>query len=300
MQPGSTIWLLGGVYYGNYNSALNGTAANPITVRNYQGQRVSLDGQGGAYNVLTINGSYTWFWGLEVVDTTDIRVSTNTLPTNAAGVVVYGVGISCIDMVVHDTAESFAAFNAASNGVFYGNLAYYNGYVGTDRNHGHGMYMQNNVGSKTIANNFVGDNGDEGMQIYGSNTAQIIGFNITGNTLYNTGSWPNPNYHFNLLLGGGATRQNIQVQNNYSYLTPSANAGGNSLGQYTIGQNVTATNNVFAGGNIAGCPMANQDRWSSAATLSTPFLRRPNWCNWACSPARPSHRTHGTTIRTMA
>ncbi len=251
VQPGSTIWLLGGVYYGNYNSALNGTAANPITVRNYQGQRVSLDGQGGAYNVLTINGSYTWFWGLEVVDTTDIRVSTNTLPTNAAGVVVYGVGISCIDMVVHDTAESFAAFNAASNGVFYGNLAYYNGYVGTDRNHGHGMYMQNNVGSKTIANNFVGDNGDEGMQIYGSNTAQIIGFNITGNTLYNTGSWPNPNYHFNLLLGGGATRQNIQVQNNYSYLTPSANAGGNSLGQYTIGQNVTATNNVFAGGNIA-------------------------------------------------
>ena len=86
---------------------------------------------------------------------------------------------------------------------------------------------------------------------WGTAGGQIIGFNISGNTLYNTGSWPNPNYHFNLLLGGGATRQNIQVQNNYSYLTPSANAGGNSLGQYTIGQNITATNNVFAGGNIA-------------------------------------------------
>jgi hypothetical protein len=111
------------------------------------------------------------------------------------------------------------------------------------------MYLQNNVGTKIVANNFIGDNADEGIQIYGSGTASIIGFDVTGNSLYNTGSWPTPNYQYNLIIAGGEVRQNIQVQNNYSYF-PSASGGGSvNVGQYTIGQDATVQNNVFAGGS---------------------------------------------------
>ena len=251
VQAGATIWLLGGVYHGNYISNLNGSSTSPITVRAYPGQRATIDGQGGSNIALEILGSNSWYWGFEIIDTTDPRYNYANGIGPVAGIGVYGPGIKCINLVVHDTAEGFAAYTAAPATELTGNLDYYNGYLASDRNHGHGMYLQNDSGVKIVAKNFVGDNADEGMQIYGSNTAFVDGFSITGNTLYNTGSWPTPSFHFNLLLGGGASRQNIQVSNNYSYLTPSVNSGGVSLGQYTAGHDVTAQYNVFVGGNIA-------------------------------------------------
>src|ERR1700721_1353686 len=44
--PGDTIWIEAGTYNGTFASRLVGTSANPIIVRNYQGQRATLDGSG--------------------------------------------------------------------------------------------------------------------------------------------------------------------------------------------------------------------------------------------------------------
>src|SRR5687768_1505628 len=43
VQAGATIWLRGGVYYGSFTSRLRGSSGAPIVVRNYQGERVTLD-----------------------------------------------------------------------------------------------------------------------------------------------------------------------------------------------------------------------------------------------------------------
>ena len=110
------------------------------------------------------------------------------------------------------------------------------------------MYFQNLTGLKTISENFVGDNADEGIQIYGSGTAALNGFVVSGNTLYNTGSWPSPNYQYNVIIAGGLTRQNIQYTNNYSYFPTNAVSGFTQFGQYTDGQDISIQNNVFAGG----------------------------------------------------
>ena len=169
----------------------------------------------------------------------------------AAGVSVYGPNNKFINLIVHDTSEGFSAYNQSPNCEFYGNLSYYNGFVGTDRNHGHGMYMQNSSGTKLIADNVVGDNADEGLQIYGSGSASIVGFTVTGNSLYNTSSWPAPNYQYNIVLGGGAVQTGNTVSDNYSFFTPAANYGFVNLGQYTAGQNLVANNNVFVGGYVS-------------------------------------------------
>src|SRR5271154_6216823 len=67
VQPGDTIWLRGGVYQSaisnGFSSNLNGTAASPIIVRNYNGERATIDGQQD-YTALYVAGSYTWYWGL--------------------------------------------------------------------------------------------------------------------------------------------------------------------------------------------------------------------------------------------
>ena len=252
VKPGDTIWVRGGTYQSaksdGFVSKLNGTSASPIIVRNYNGERATIDGKGTAAS-LAIYGSYTWFWGLEILDSTTQRVSVNTSPPDTIGVGVYGgPGNKCINLVVHDTAEGFSAYAASPDSEYYGNLTYYNGYVGTDRNHGHGMYFQNATGTKVVSDNIIGDNADEGIQIYGSGSASLVGFSVVGNLLYNTSSWPSPNYQYNLIIAGGQVRKNIQVQNNYSYFPPSNGGGYVDLGDYTPGQNITVQNNVFAGG----------------------------------------------------
>jgi len=44
VQPGTTIYLRGGTYYGRFVSSLTGTSTNPITVRSYPGEWARIDG----------------------------------------------------------------------------------------------------------------------------------------------------------------------------------------------------------------------------------------------------------------
>ena len=179
--PGNPSVRIAADYYDNnwFNSSINGTASAPILIRNYGGQRATLDAKGTPIG-LAVYGSYTWYWGLEVIDSTTERYGTDpgqadNQPANAPGVGIYGPNNKFINMIVHDTLQGFSAYNASPNSEFTGNLSYYNGYAGSDRNYGHGMYMQNATGTKLLFDNIVGDNFDEGMQIYGSGSADWWG-----------------------------------------------------------------------------------------------------------------------------
>ena len=267
VQPGDTIWLRGGVYHApsnnGFSSILTGTAGNPITVRNYNNERVIIDGISDEY-ALAVRGSYSWFWGLEITDSTTNRVPDScdailgySPHPSAFGVGVYGPSNKLINLVVHDTAQGFSAYNNSPDTEFTGNLSYYNGNLpypscpGGDRNHGHGMYLQNVTGLKIVNDNIIGDNADEGIQMYGGGGANVQGFRLNGNALYNTSSWPDQNFQFNVLIAGGAVRKDIQFNNNFSYFTPSRDFGVVSFGEYTDGQDMIVSNNTFVGGYTA-------------------------------------------------
>src|SRR5947207_8050858 len=66
-QPGDTIWLRGGTYWGPFTSTLTGTAALPIRVRQYPTERATLDGAlSPTIPTLTVLGAYAMYWGLEI------------------------------------------------------------------------------------------------------------------------------------------------------------------------------------------------------------------------------------------
>jgi hypothetical protein len=255
VQPGDTIWLRAGSYQTTVSDGfvgkLKGTEASPITVRNYNGERATIDGQQDN-EALDVTGSYTRYWGLEVMSSCTVRNTGDRSGKCSVGVGVYGPGNKFINMVVHDTSQGFSGFNAAPDTEFYGNLSYYNGFIGSDRNHGHGMYLQNISGAKVVEDNFVGDNADEGIQIYGSGSASLINITIEGNTIYNNSSWPAPHYQYDLIIAGGKSRKNIQVRNNYIFFPAGANAEGfgGQFGQYDPGEDMTVTNNIFANGYV--------------------------------------------------
>src|SRR5512140_3906683 len=80
VHPGDTIWLRGGKYTGNFTSYLTGTASQPIVVRQYPGERATLDGNANpaargtmAPALAVSNGGYVWFWGFEVMNSNPNR-----------------------------------------------------------------------------------------------------------------------------------------------------------------------------------------------------------------------------------
>ncbi|MEK7117062.1 MAG: hypothetical protein AAB837_02775 [Patescibacteria group bacterium] len=74
VQPGDTIWLRGGTYAGTFTSRLLGTQSSPIIVKNYQTERVIIDGSraGQANKNITVlqqdTGGYVSYWGFEITN----------------------------------------------------------------------------------------------------------------------------------------------------------------------------------------------------------------------------------------
>lgn len=213
VQPGATIWLRGGTYSGNFSSNLNGTAASPITVRNYPGERPVLDG--GQRTAITMYGNYTWIWGLEMKNS-----STNPIYDFSYGVIVEsGTGHKVINNIIHDIG-TIGIYGAAvtSNIEIYGNVVYNVGTVvgpeGANKG-GYGTYTQNNTGYKTFEDNlFLNNMTAYPIHIYGQagllNNISFIGNAMNGCCI--EGRW--------VLMGSTETRpQNPVWRSNHIYST---------------------------------------------------------------------------------
>ena len=194
VNPGDTIWLRGGTYVGHFTSDLAGTSANPIIVRQYPGERATLDGNDASSEVtLIINGSYTWFWGFEIFNSNPTRVSSNTHPPPIAARAIHllGDGTKMINMIVHDTNQGVLSGTSANGTEIYGNLFYYNGYDGTDRGHGHGAYVANDPANapKKVYDNIIFQQFGYGIHGY-TEGGDLDNLDYQGNTSSTTAASP--------------------------------------------------------------------------------------------------------------
>lgn len=194
VQPGDTIWLRGGTYQGVFNSKLNGAAGVPVVLRQYPGERATIDGR------LNINGNYAYYWGFEVMYSDLDRVSAivgsdpSDLPRAHKGVHVYGSFNKLINIVVHDVGHNFAS--ASSEGLeVYGSLFYNNGWIGPEMGWGQHLYYQNAGAPKVIRDNVMFGSYGEGVQIY-SSTAQLRNFHVEGNAIFSSGDPAAPEFGY--------------------------------------------------------------------------------------------------------
>jgi hypothetical protein len=189
VKPGDSIWLRGGTYTGHFVSSLKGSKGKPIVVRQYPGERATLDGNYGGNEVtLTVNGQYAWFWGFEVTnsDPTRTSASSDNPARRGTGVHLLGPGTKLINAVVHDAAEGVLTTALAPDAEVYGNVLYYNGYDGPDRGHGHGVYVQNDTGTKRVVDNVIF--GQFGIGIHGyTEGGKLDDIHIEGNTSFANG-----------------------------------------------------------------------------------------------------------------
>ncbi len=255
-RPGDTVWLRGGLYRGTFTSELHGAEGSPIIVRQYPGEHAAIDG--GSSNGATIlleRGTHTWFWGFEIFSSDPDRTSTQNTsgPSDVprgAGFSVYqqagiGVGSRFINLIVHDTRGSGLTTEAIDAEV-YGCILYYNGWDGPDRGHGHGLYVQNENGTKRIVDNILFGQFSHGFHAYGSDTAYLDNLYIAGNTLFNNGDLSSFGLARNLLLGGGRPARNPVLADNALYYRDGGPTTALNMGYSSGCSNATMTGNYVS------------------------------------------------------
>jgi hypothetical protein len=270
VQPGDTIWMRGGTYVGHYQSFLNGTSASPIIVRQYAGERATLDGHDGTANItldIDYGSSYAWFWGFEVMNSNPNRTSGNTSPppNYGEGVHLIGPGTKLINMVIHDTAQG--ELTTAETNESYGNLIYYNGWDGSDRGHGHGIYLQHQgTTPKPVFDNIIFEQHGYGIHGYTTN-GNLDYLDVEGNTSFDNGGISTYGWTTNILIGGLQVANSPTIANNATYNQDLD--GMNNLGYSAGCNNATISGNYFDSGtaltviNCTGVSMTNNTFYGS-------------------------------------
>lgn len=260
VRPGDTVWLRDGIYLGCFRSTLAGNSSAPIVVRQYRREKAILDNASCRDAALTASGSYTWFWGFEVRNS-------SPYPGGPFGINGFGNYLKFINLTVHDAAASGIGFwSQAVGGEVYGCLIYNNGRTS---NLDHGIYSQNLNGTKRLADNMIFNQYAYGIHVYGSDAAPIQGYQIEGNVAFNNGSISPARTAPNILVGGGSPASRISVTDNLAY--QGVNASGNVwLGYSGNNRDLRMVGNYIAGGFTA----LRLWRWASGSVQGNTIYTR--------------------------
>jgi len=216
VKPGDSIYLLAGTYRRRpkelFEVKLVGTADTPIHIRPAPDNHVIIDGG------LSVQepSAYVWIWDLEILvsePNPKEPVSPGSHPEGFdrpnGGLHMRG-GVHCkyINLVVHDNRQGSSFWVGAVDSEIHGCIIYDNGWLGTDRGHGHAIYTQNDSGIKTISDCIMTGGYGYTMHAYGSSRAYVNNYLTEGNICYNGGTF---------LIGGGRPSHGIRVFRNYLY-----------------------------------------------------------------------------------
>ena len=202
VPAGDTVWVRGGTYRGQFYSYMRGTSSNQVVIRQYPGERATIDGN------LVVVGANVTFWGLEVMNS-------NPLGNYRQGVNNRAPGSRFINMVIHDAGASgiFMGIEGSGSSV-YGSLLYNNG---TNTNQNHGIYANNNTPVSAIEDNIIFNNQAYGLHIYTSIANYINNFLVRGNVSFNNGRITDLGGRPDLFAGGSVPATGIVFEQNYTY-----------------------------------------------------------------------------------
>ena len=255
-RGGDTLWLRGGTYRGAFTSTLSGTSTAPVVVRQYPGERATIDGQ------LVVRGSYSTFWGFELM-------SSVTAPGNVAGLGVFGPGTRIINLVIHDHGgNGIGTWAEGPNTEIYGNLVYNNGRQRVVPNFAHGIYGQNSTGSKWVRENIVFNQFGYGLHFYAEGGA-LQGIQLEGNVVFQNGTPATSRGEPNLELGGANPASGARVVGNLIY--KSSGEGTNAWVGYNEGtqnQDLVLRDNYIVGGS----PALRLRKWSQVTASGNTFV----------------------------
>ncbi|HEY6093042.1 MAG TPA: hypothetical protein VIV83_13695 [Gemmatimonadales bacterium] len=290
VQPGDTVWLLGGTYKcaNTFDSQKSGTSSAAVSFRPYPGHRVTLDaGDNPLGTLLTVHSDYTVFWGIEF---------TNSDPTRHIAIGDSGIDRShliynqgkhnkFLNLVLHDGGVGLLTEPPAEDVEIAGCIVYDNGFMWpwSDttgyRGHGHGLYLINTLTSSDSIlahDNVLFNQFANGVQATSDPDPgkSLHGIRITGNVVFNNGvladSGPRPQN--NIIVGSldpsDAFLVSAIVDTNATYISPDAPklmAGKNVVIGLDghLNRDATVRGNYIVGGGHDTTAALEVDRWQT-------------------------------------
>jgi hypothetical protein len=272
VHAGDTIWVRGGTYAGSFTSGLRGTASAPIVVRQYPGERATLDGAaaGDGIPTLIVDGAWTVLWGLEVMNSRLDRLSPD-LNIRQPGVYVRNASnVKLINLVVHDVGQGVFLEPGAPSIEIYGWIIYNGGNETPTRSAGHAIYIKNDgVGVKRVRDNVMFNNFGFGIHAYAdSGTGPLKNMRFTGNVAFNNGTLSTYPSH-NFQVGGDDVADAILADSNMLYTSPGVAYGNARIG-YSTTHNGTMTfrDNYVVG----GAPVMDVGYWQELTVSGNTLL----------------------------
>lgn len=216
VQPGHTVWLLGGRHYTlGIETTLAGTALSPITIKPVPGARAIIDGNRAGeavknVTVLNINqGGHLILDGFEVTNSDDssrqiAETGSGPLTARGSGLSVGVPGVKLRNIVIHDVGTGLGAWLGATDFECYGLLIYNCGWDAPDRGHGHSIYTQNQTGTKPFRSSICwGAMGGYSVHAYTGDGSYIDGISLYNSVFYD-----------GVLIGGGVDNHNALMSGN--------------------------------------------------------------------------------------
>jgi hypothetical protein len=245
VKPGDTIWLRGGTHTlknpnGVYTK-LKGTQDAPITVRQWPGERATVDLAGKG---LYLCGAWTDYRDFEVTSVGADRARLGSL--NIGGADIGGEHNRIIGLIVHDTGN-IGFWRSAVESELYGCIIYNNGSFDANRvGHGHAVYAQNVKGERHVTDNICFNQFSRGIAPHGS--LAITDLYVEGNISFGNGSISSGPYA-NLYHWAAKDSNNIRWIKNCTYHTAAADkAAGVDV---HAGREIIFEDNYLVGGGPA-------------------------------------------------
>ena len=219
-KPGDLVVLKEGKYSGRFVSNVRGALNSSIVFAGEPGKRVIIEGiykEGEDNYALFLNeSSWVEFRDLEITSSSSDR------STLTVGIQIYSEYSKIINCVIHDTAQAIFSSSSAINNELYGNIFYNNGFYSEayGRGRGHGIYIQNEEGTKRIANNILFFGYGFGIHAY-TESGSIKGLDFERNVWFRAGASIEGSdlegTSDGMLIGGATPVDRTRVIENYSW-----------------------------------------------------------------------------------
>jgi len=236
IAPGHTIWLRAGTYTGNFATALQGQEGAAIAIKPYPGETVTTDGS------LALGATARYLDAIGRLVITDSSYTDRT-QSGGAALAASGDNNRIINLIIRNGGQGVASATDHTDCLFYGCLIQHCGWLDAANAYGHGVYLQNAVGTKKVDTCILCDQFGYNFHIYGTAAARLDNLVVRDNIVFNCGVYDSYRHNtYNLHIGGTEPFDSPLVDGNVFY------SGPNRIG-YGIDNIVTnaiITNNYFA------------------------------------------------------
>lgn len=268
--PGDTIWIHAGRYIGTFVVKQHGLAGAPVSMRAWPGDRVTLDSNGDTDSpVVQIYHEWMILQDLEITNSGPDRRS-----DRATGIYVGADHVILANLIIHDVGTGVSGGQLTGDDtqegtdiLVYGSLFYNNGWLGTDRGHGHHIYLTNRDSVIRLEDNVLFYAYGFGVHNYSYSDSNYVRNNeLIGNVWFLNGV-PGGKLSDNCMVGHDGTHvmRDVLLRENYGW----AQALGDRdvrLGWDTPNENATLEDNYLVGQTVF------QDDWTGISMSGNTFI----------------------------